>query len=86
MQKFWTLLLTVYKFWTIIIISDGDLNFAGREVINMTDMRRVTIPLPDEIDRRILELKKDDKYIRLSYAEVVRQLLVRGLEACGNGE
>lgn len=52
----------------------------------MTDMRRVTIPLPDELDRRILELKKDDKYIRLSYAEVVRQLLVRGLEACGNGE
>lgn len=52
----------------------------------MTDMRRVTIPLPDELDRRILELKKDDKYIRLSYAEVVRQLLERGLEACGNGE
>lgn len=52
----------------------------------MTNMRRVTIPLPDEIDRRILELKKDDKYIRLSYAEVVRQLLERGLEACGNGE
>ena len=62
------------------------MNFAGREVINMTDMRRVTIPLPDEIDRRILELKKDDKYIRLSYAEVVRQLLERGLEACENGE
>ena len=52
----------------------------------MTDMRRVTVPLPDELDRRILELKKDDKYIRLSYAEVVRQLLERGLEACGNGE
>ena len=52
----------------------------------MTDMRRVTIPLPDEIDRRILELKKDDKYIRLSYAEVVRRLLERGLEAVGNGE
>ena len=46
----------------------------------MTDMRRVTISLPDEIDRRILELKKDDRYIRLSYAEVVRKLLERGLE------
>ena len=52
----------------------------------MTDMRRVTISLPDEIDRRILELKKDDKYIRLSYAEVVRQLLERGLNADGSGE
>lgn len=47
----------------------------------MTDMRRVTISLPDEIDRRILELKKDDRYIRLSYAEVVRKLLERGLES-----
>lgn len=45
-----------------------------------------TIDILDEIDRRILDLKKDDKYIRLSYAEVVRQLLERGLEADGNGE
>ena len=52
----------------------------------MTDMRRVTISLPDEIDCRILELKKDDKYIRLSYSEVVRQLLERGLDADGSGE
>ena len=47
----------------------------------MTDMRRVTIALPDEIDRRILELKKDDRFVRLSYAEIVRRLLERGLEA-----
>lgn len=45
----------------------------------MTDMRRVTISLPDEIDRRILELKKDDRFVRCSYAEVVRQLLELGL-------
>lgn len=45
----------------------------------MTDMRRVTISLPDEIDRRILELKKDDRFIRLSYAEIVRKLLESGL-------
>lgn len=47
----------------------------------MTDMRRVTISLPDEIDRRILELKKDDRFIRLSYAEIVRKLLESGLGA-----
>ena len=47
----------------------------------MTDMRRVTIPLPDEIDKRILEIKKDDRFIRLSYAEIVRKLLEIGLGA-----
>lgn len=45
----------------------------------MTNMRRVTIPLPDEIDKRILEIKKDDRFIRLSYAEIVRKLLEIGL-------
>ena len=46
----------------------------------MTDMRRVTIAIPDDLDRRILELKKDDRFARRSYAEVVRQVLERGLE------
>ena len=46
----------------------------------MTDMKRVTISLPDEIDRRILELKKDDRFVRCSYSEVARQLLEIGLE------
>lgn len=45
----------------------------------MTDMRRITIALPDEIDKRIIALRKDDRFIRCSYAEIVRQLLERGL-------
>lgn len=47
----------------------------------MTDMRRVTIAIPDDLDKRILELKKDDRFVRGSYAEVVRQILERGLSA-----
>lgn len=46
----------------------------------MTDMRRVTIAIPDDLDKRILELKKDDRFVRGSYAEVVRQILERGLD------
>lgn len=45
----------------------------------MTDMRRVTIALPDDLDKRILELRKDDRFVRLSYSEIVRQLLEIGL-------
>lgn len=46
----------------------------------MTEMRRITIALPDEIDRKILEIRKDDRFVRCSYAEIVRQLLEKGLE------
>lgn len=44
----------------------------------MTDMRRITIALPDELDKRILELRKDDRFVRCSYSEIVRQLLDDG--------
>ena len=44
----------------------------------MTEMRRMTISLPDELDKKILELKKDDRFIRCSYSEIVRQLLDDG--------
>ena len=44
----------------------------------MTDMRRVTIVIPNSLDAKILELKKEDRFIRCSYAEVVRQLMENG--------
>lgn len=46
----------------------------------MTDMRRVTISLPNDIDMRILRLKKTNRFLKASYSEIVRQLLVKGLE------
>lgn len=47
----------------------------------MTTMRRVTISLPQSIDKKILEVKKDDKFIRCSYAEIVRKALDIGLSS-----
>jgi len=47
----------------------------------MTDMRRMTISMPDELDRRILELRKDDRFARCSYSEIVRQMLDQGFAA-----
>lgn len=52
----------------------------------MTEMRRVTISLPDELDRKILEQKKRDEYVRDSYSEVCRKLLEKGLEKVGLGK
>lgn len=46
----------------------------------MTNMRRVTISIPEEIDKKVLELKKNDKFVRSSYSEIVRMLLLSGIE------
>ena len=50
----------------------------------MTNMKRVTISLPDEIDKKIIELKKSDTYIRASYSEIIRMLLIAGLTEVNN--
>lgn len=45
----------------------------------MTNMKRTTISLPCELADRIFELRKDDRFIRCSYSEIIRQLAERGL-------
>ena len=45
----------------------------------MTKMKRITIVVPDEIDHKILELRKTEQFIRCSYAEIIRQVLCAGL-------
>ncbi len=46
----------------------------------MTNMRRVTVSLTKDMDKRILDLKKEDRFARCSYAEVVRQIVEHGLD------
>lgn len=37
--------------------------------------KRMSISINEEMDKKIIELKKTDKYCRCSYAEIVRQLI-----------
>ena len=46
----------------------------------MTYMRRISVAIPDELDKRILELKRNGSG-RESYSEVVRKVLDKGFEA-----
>ena len=55
-----------------------------KEVNFMTDMKRVTVAVPEEIDRRILALRKSDDYVRCSYGELVRRLVTAGLKEVEN--
>lgn len=47
-------------------------------------MRRITIAIPNDIDKRILELRKDDRFVRCSYSEIVRQVLKCGIASVFN--
>lgn len=46
----------------------------------MTDMKRMSIAIPSELDDRILALRKTDEFIRCSYSEIVRRIIERGLD------
>ena len=52
----------------------------------MTEMNRVTISVPDWIDEAIVALRKDDRFVRCSYTEIVRQVIAIGLEAERNAK
>lgn len=52
----------------------------------MTDMRRVSIAFPKELDKKILELKKDDRFVRCSYSEIARQAIRYGVSALEQSE
>lgn len=45
----------------------------------MTDMKRTTVSLPDDIVDKLAELKKTDEYKNCSYSEIIRRLIVAGL-------
>lgn len=47
----------------------------------MTNMRRVTICFPDEVNEKILNLRKTDEYVRCTFGEIVRRLVIKGIES-----
>lgn len=51
------------------------------EKTNQVQTNRITIMIPDEVDEKILEFKKMDRFIKSSYSEVVRFLLDRGIKS-----
>lgn len=46
----------------------------------MTEMKRVTVSFPDDLDAAIIALRKTKQFERCSYSEIVRNLIARGLD------
>ena len=45
--------------------------------------KRLSINLTEELDRYVLELRKQEKYVRCSYVEIIRVLIDEGARALG---
>lgn len=41
----------------------------------MTDMKRITISLPDDLDAAVEALRKTERFARASYSEIIRHLV-----------
>ena len=52
----------------------------------MTKMKRITVSLTGEIHRAVEDLRRTPAFAGASYAEVVRVLLLLGLEREGGGD
>lgn len=46
----------------------------------MTKMKRITVSFPDEVDSAVIALRKRDEYARCTYSEIIRRLVIIGLE------
>lgn len=47
----------------------------------MTDMKRITFAIPEDIDQYICEMKKKEENKKASYSEIIRKLLAAGIES-----
>lgn len=47
----------------------------------MTTMKRMTISMPDELAKKIIELRKRDEFCQCSYSEIIRRLVESGLQS-----
>lgn len=45
----------------------------------MTNMHRVSLAIPDELEARIFALRKNEEFARCTYSELIRRLLEHGL-------
>lgn len=47
----------------------------------MTNMSRLTISLTPEIEEKVLELRRTDRFCRCSLSEIIRALIVAGISS-----
>ena len=52
----------------------------------MTEMWRINVSIPSEVEDRIIDLRKQDEYCRMSFSRIIREMIVRGLNEVEKSE
>ena len=52
----------------------------------MTDMKRTTVSFPDDIVFKLNKLKETKEFHNCSYSEIIRNLVLRGLDKLAETE
>lgn len=47
----------------------------------MSDLKRMSISITEEMERKNVEMRKTDEFCRCSYAEIIRQLIEAGVQS-----
>lgn len=47
----------------------------------MSDLKRMSISITEEMEQKIVEMRKTDEFCRCSYAEIIRQLIEAGVQS-----
>ena len=60
-----------------------DLKREGDVSLGAKTFKRLSISLPAELDRAVLDLRKTEEYCRCSYVEIIRVLMSEGAKTLG---
>lgn len=47
----------------------------------MTEMKRMSISIPRDIEQAIVDMRKTDEFCKCSYSEIIRTLIAAGLNS-----
>jgi hypothetical protein len=56
------------------------MNQKVKEGLALKIVKRFTIPVPMAMEQRVTQLRKTDAFCRATYAEILRELLLLGLD------
>lgn len=48
--------------------------------------KRLSVSLPDDLERQIAELRKTERFCRSSYAEIIRTVILIGIKEIKDGK
>ncbi len=50
----------------------------------MTEKWRVNVSIPSDVEERIIDLRKQDEYCRMSFSRIIREMIIKGLDEVEN--